>query len=337
MVHRDMEAEEDKFRFHDLPEDLVRSVFEASADDPVTPQWAWARVSKAVQSWVEPILYRHITVRYSFELSRLHRTIVSHPSKPPDFFASKVKTLSICTRARSGETLAIEVLSACPNVSSLEMDVHLPENERDDLKVGNHPIWEQIRPTRLWISGTMFTPPHRHFKGSLNLGSQNSNLNPMFMNLSHLELNGNSTTNLTAWSWPSLASVPTLTHLCVSLVHRSENIAAIYSQLYCAVPSFPPSLSVCVFSITFSQWLTEAPQLLGVNIVPDPRVLIAVDESDCRGDQEGGSAGAGLWFLLDPIWRYRKGDKEERRKKEESFWNRAEEKVAERIRTVNCS
>ncbi|KAF6741912.1 hypothetical protein DFP72DRAFT_226070 [Ephemerocybe angulata] len=311
------------FRFHDLPDDLTRSVFEASAEDNDEPNWACAQVSKAVQSWVEPVLYRHIVLDTVFDIINFHRTLTSRPtSKPPHFFSDNVKSLYITGSSYYQATY--EIMSACPNVSHLEFHLHLAEDKNNDLRVGRHKVWETMRPTRLNIPALMFLPSRRHFNFTSD-GMLNSTINPIFSSITYLDLYWDR--SITTWSWETISLLQGLTHLCFSMTPALDTISCASQNLRTALPYFPTSLIVCVFTIPFTQWFEDARKLIENNSTRlDHRVVAAVDDYYYNKEIEKGEQG--LWLKREAIWRY--AGALARKDEEKAFWERAEKVVQSR-------
>ncbi|KAF6759546.1 hypothetical protein DFP72DRAFT_136200 [Ephemerocybe angulata] len=107
------------FSFDDLPEDLARLIIEEAVADPDAPEWSFACVSKAVRSWVEPILYRRVVLKTPLALHSFQRTLNSHPSKRADFFSTSVKSFWIGDPNLLDLTIVFDVLSACSGVTAL--------------------------------------------------------------------------------------------------------------------------------------------------------------------------------------------------------------------------
>ncbi|KAF5320327.1 hypothetical protein D9611_011359 [Ephemerocybe angulata] len=312
------------FRFTDLPDDLTRSVFEASAEDKDDPNWACARVSKTVQSWVEPVLYRHIVLNTGSDIINFRRTLTSRPtSKPPHFFSDNVKSLYIT--GSSYHQATYEIMSACPNVSHLEFHLHLAEDKNNDLRVGRHKVWDAMRPTRLNIPALMFLPSRRHFN-FIPDEKFDSTRNPMFSAITHLDLYWDR--SITTWSWETISLLQGLTHLCFSMAPaRLDTISCASQNLRTALPYFPTSLTVCVFTIPFTQFFDNARELIENNSTRlDHRVVAAVDVYYYNKEIEKGEEG--LWVKREAIWRYAGGLA--RKDEEKAFWERAEKVVHSR-------
>ncbi|KAF5320301.1 hypothetical protein D9611_011373 [Ephemerocybe angulata] len=331
-----MNTETSLNRFQDLPEDLARVIFEESAADPDIPGWACARVSKKVQAWVEPILYREVIVEDHISISLLHNTVLSHPTKPESFFSLHVRTLCIYSQEYdTADDIIFDILSACPNLTQLDLS-NRARRRREDLKVGAHPSWNRPRLKRLRMPELYFPPSHRHFRFA-----EGQNLNPIFANITHFELHLYSPV-IIPWDWGSFQYLPFLTHFCISMTPAEQAVSRAASDLRSAVPYFPPSLIVCVFYIpnTISVWLTDFIPLVQENgRKVDERVVVALDEAYYLMLREGHPCS---WLEDEATWRPRSVDKvaSERKDYLRAFWERAEAVITRRRRedkaTVGC-
>ncbi|KAF5320296.1 hypothetical protein D9611_011378 [Ephemerocybe angulata] len=326
-----MNTETSLNRFQDLPEDLARVIFEESAADPDIPGWACARVSKKVQAWVEPILYREVIVEDHISISRLHTTVLSHPTKPEPFFSLHVRTLCIYTQEHdTSDDTIFDILSACPNLTQLDLsNFYKATRSLEGLRVGTHPSWDRPRLKRLRIPARYFSPSHRHFRFA-----EGQNLNPIFASITHFELHLSSPFVL-AWDWGSFQYLPFLTHFCISMTPAGQPISSAACHLRSAVPYFPPSLIVCVFYIPYSLWLTDISRLVQENgRKVDERVVVALDEAYYLMIREGHPCS---WLEDEATWRPRSVDRvvSERKDYLRAFWERAEAVITRRRREDN--
>ncbi|KAF6758931.1 hypothetical protein DFP72DRAFT_887051 [Ephemerocybe angulata] len=301
------------FPFYELPEDLVYSIFEALASDTKGLGCHCAQVSKQVQRWIEPIIYRHIHLTSAPKMTLFHRTVVSHPCKSPDFFSKHVKTVSV-SGISTWEAL-LEILYACQGVERLELAgafLHDDLESRSPVKIGASYVWKMLRPRTLRVPGVLFLPENRHFR--LTRDSPN----PIFGNVTHLELSISPATK--NWNWSSLSRLKKLTHLCLA---SSPSVAAIQltaEYLREAIPHFPPTLVVCAFAIPYTLWHPDSQRLVEENSDLDERVVVAVKYAQASPDEE--------WARM-VTWRYSNGDDLEVLSWS-SFWKRAEAMVSRR-------
>ncbi|GJJ14575.1 hypothetical protein Clacol_008840 [Clathrus columnatus] len=96
--------------FNDLPQDLVRLIFEHAAVMSSKAAISLTLVSRQVRGWVEPILY-HTVVLWTSQSVNLFR--VPFNSKPMSFFAHHVRNLFI-----NGK-YGMDIILACTNLKRL--------------------------------------------------------------------------------------------------------------------------------------------------------------------------------------------------------------------------
>ncbi|KAF5320294.1 hypothetical protein D9611_011358 [Ephemerocybe angulata] len=315
-----------EFSLDDFPEDLARQIFETAVRDPDTPNWACSRVSRKIQAWVEPSLYRDITLYYNQSITLIHNTLIStiawKSSKPPAFF-DNVRSLCIIPAYLPLWGDIMDLLSACTSLRTLHIFNWLTEGQEEFL-IGNHPAWNALRLRRLRIPALLFHPSH------LNLDMKS---HPMFAHITHLELPWVTHDVIDKdWSWASLSSLETLTHLCLVtavLFFLLDNASA---QLQAAVPHFPSSLIVCVFEIrTLGKRFSNAEQVvLNNGRLLDSRVVVAVDHEYYCEEVELQKECVRPWIKEETIWR--KEDPWGRNWTEgvDAMWKQAEAKVAQR-------
>ncbi|KAF5334007.1 hypothetical protein D9611_015103 [Ephemerocybe angulata] len=263
-----------------LPEDVVRSILEIATEADHATGWKCTTVSKSVQACLRmPSTYpagssqsytgaSRCTATRTFQALPHHP---SHPSKQPDFFAIHVKTVYLHLRTTWG--LPIAILDACHNVRRIQL--HFWKGCRKaEFMVGRHAVWQRLKPWMLKIPMSLFIPSHRSFGLSSPAGSN------VFANVTHLELDCLGVGS-EEWSWASLSSLGTLTHLCLSTYSNVPyDILALWAHLVAATPFFPPSLTVCVLSLGSLMWLGDAREIIEENAqVLDDRVVVAVDRT----------------------------------------------------------
>ncbi|KAF6743875.1 hypothetical protein DFP72DRAFT_931145 [Ephemerocybe angulata] len=326
-----------RFRFRDLPDDLIRTVFEASANNRDEFSWSLVRVSKTVRSWVEPVLYRNISLDHMKPLHLLHDTITSYSSsKPSSFYSAHVRRLYFGDPWVMQLRKVINILLACSNVTRLSATMLVP-GAADDCLVGNHKVWEALRPTWLTINPCLFSPTHRHFRFTAARGSDiTQTCNPIFTNVTHLELYFIRPSGDIAWSWSTLSLLSTLTHLCIATIsgHRALDCAS--WNLRAALPWFPPALVVCVFAIPRmnSHFPPNEKQLvLNNGWRVDPRIVAAVSREYYMSELEKGPEGA--WIEDEAIYRW--NEHKDRADDDDAFWERAVAMVQRRREAIATS
>ncbi|KAJ7621972.1 hypothetical protein DFH06DRAFT_769494 [Mycena polygramma] len=182
-----------------LPPELEREIFELVAVYDLLPDsWthqhigdtalALPQVCRRVQSWIEPIIYEHISFLWSANGAEpVPRFLATISARPSSFFATHVKHLYF---DRSIALSAVQqVLSACTGVVSL--GYHHPSSALERI----------LAPL----------PLQRLLVSELTLPSSPRNLPPWAASLTHLGLAYALPPNPTA----AFAALPSLTHLAV--------------------------------------------------------------------------------------------------------------------------
>jgi len=212
---------------------------------------------------VEPIIYERIDLK--FDRARFFlRTLASHAAgettKPPAFFATRVKRLYIWQRPPDEVT---SILSACTGISAL---AYWPSPS----SVPNHhqviTVIHHLRPQRL------------HTRLNNLLGTKSPDFDhPFFSQITHLEINNTWST----WSsWDGLGSLTSLRYLTLDLSSCQppfvyENIVNLINR----VMSHCLGLRVCVilvspygtYGIVDENVMTTHEKIPGVE---DPRVVL---------------------------------------------------------------
>lgn len=312
--HIDMAHHPPNFRLLDLPEDIGRSIIEICAQDS---QWMTicARVSRILKAWVEPILYRDLVLDTYHAMGLIHRTILDHPSKSPDFFARHVKSVLINCCPSWEQVMG--VIEACSGVDTLRYHLWLQEGVRDDIRA--HPAWKSLAPSYLVIPPNIFLPSSRTF---------DLKTNPIFSNVTRLDMYWDTKAK---WSLDKLASLRNLEQFCITTSPSSseENIEESERAIRAAIPFFPASLRVCILSIPWTQWHSDnARNIVTRNSRLDHRVIVAVDEY-----YWGLVFGTERW-IEQAIWRHASGESA-RVDDTEEFWKRADAKVSGRSK-IHC-
>ncbi|KAJ7600401.1 hypothetical protein C8J56DRAFT_910153, partial [Mycena floridula] len=102
--------------YPDLPEDICRLILETAVEQDRLAALHLVLVSRRVQRWIEPLLYRVIELRPTKRVARFQWTITAS-SKPASFFAIHVQKLFI-SNVYDTRAIAI-ILSVCTGVKSL--------------------------------------------------------------------------------------------------------------------------------------------------------------------------------------------------------------------------
>ncbi|KAF6759547.1 hypothetical protein DFP72DRAFT_1166937 [Ephemerocybe angulata] len=307
------------FPFCDFPEDLVRLIIEDVVTDPgysTRYRWSFALISRAVQGWVESILYRQIVLRAPLALYRLHRTVKSHPSKPAHFFPSNVKTFFIGDPIILNMAIAFEILSECRGITELSWCTQMGGYDRSSpTLVGRHALWNSLELRRLSIAESLFVDTHKHFSFASGWGSEKTH-NPFFRNITHLDLHH---WGIGGWSWETLSLLETLTHLCFSSAAGKEYKRHLRRSLATIVPHFPSSLVVCVASIIYEPFNHTHRDVVLYLRQLDIRIVVAIAEHYYRRELEKGPEG--LWVKRETVWRWGGGEAA-RKDNKQAFWDR---------------
>ncbi|ESK89776.1 hypothetical protein Moror_16838 [Moniliophthora roreri MCA 2997] len=99
-----------------LPYDMEREIFEMTALLYPRVMVKLPMVAKRVKAWVEPIMYRTITLNHSHSGPKFLR-VLRNSSKPPEFFATHVKSLCLSKGVSVPEARVI--LEQCVGVRTL--------------------------------------------------------------------------------------------------------------------------------------------------------------------------------------------------------------------------
>ncbi|KAJ2924612.1 hypothetical protein H1R20_g12483, partial [Candolleomyces eurysporus] len=232
-----------RFCFSDLPEDLCRLVFELVAEsDPETGR-SCALVSKEVNAWIEPILYRTLIIQSEAQLESLRRIVEdtnqidSSSTKSTDFFATYVKVVAIVT-LRSDAANALSVLKACPNVEILVL-----WSNPNKLEAGGASPYgtlaKDLRDLRDFITSPKLSPRRISMFHHILTTSEVHFSHPIFQNVTHLEL----VRVDSKAGWETLRSLPCLTHVSAHCLSSLEGCGQWTRE---AMDLFPPTLRVFI-------------------------------------------------------------------------------------------
>ncbi|CAK5282260.1 unnamed protein product, partial [Mycena citricolor] len=187
-----------------LPEDLERIIFLELATQSPRYIPALILVARRVKQWVEPVLYRMITLELptlpdvsTLDLPSFFRV---HATKGPDFLARAVRHLAL----KDVNVAFMDfIFESCPNTEDLLLNYTLPKHTL----YASVPSLVRLPLRRLYtyvldfFDGTELVPKFR----------------PLFNNLTHLVVFGNLTGHgelaEAQERWRLAASLPQLTHL----------------------------------------------------------------------------------------------------------------------------
>ncbi|KAJ3564530.1 hypothetical protein NP233_g8238 [Leucocoprinus birnbaumii] len=202
-----------------LPTDIIRTVLEVSASEGYPPPTHLTLVSKAVKSWVEPHIYRHLSLMEN-QLIRLHNTFSWSDSSN----SHKSSAESPFRRLSFIHSLAISSLGDGFKQALRRLFPHLTNLETLDLSevLGQPGIIKLL--VSIPIGGSSGEPGevdegrpagHRKFLRRLMLDwevfEQNHFSHCMFTHLTHLVVTFDRGTQ-----WDALRSLSNLSHLAIS-------------------------------------------------------------------------------------------------------------------------
>ncbi|KAJ7106426.1 hypothetical protein C8R43DRAFT_210367 [Mycena crocata] len=184
-----------------LPGELERTIFElaASLDPDCMP--TLVLVARRVQIWIEPLLYRILTIHGLACVPQPKRTVLRHPvaailrlidTRPASFFSTHVRHVWL---NGVNSTDAAEILSVCCGTTNLAF-FNIPWNFTLVPILGTLPL------QRLYVDQAQICP----------LLLRADPAHGMFQRITHLEV-ALSRTHLDWESWVALARMPRLTHL----------------------------------------------------------------------------------------------------------------------------
>ncbi|KAK7058033.1 hypothetical protein R3P38DRAFT_2844068 [Favolaschia claudopus] len=263
-----------------FPPELEREIFEIAAwgDRSLIP--LLLRVCRRVHQWIEPLLYRVLRIANSNSDSDALRLLAFH-SKPANFLRHVFMHMDSNSPLKNK---IADLLSRCNNIISLFWDGLLPAEILpilDTMKIQKMNIWVSEDVTE-WAKLTL----HR----------------PMLHSVTHLELYSYaSEIGSIAWEegWANLASLPALTHLCLT-----DDLSDI---LLDSILEHCSNLDVVITAFWDPVFVTNA-ELFAKKLTTNDRRVVVIRVSDFRGDWESGALG---------------GD---------DFWTRSERFVAKKVK-----
>ncbi|KIM72746.1 hypothetical protein PILCRDRAFT_829585 [Piloderma croceum F 1598] len=158
-----------------FPLDVERLIFEEAACNDIRSAVQLALVCRRVQSWVEPIIYRTVSL-HTIEIGDGFRRSLEITTKPPSFYAQCVKVLYLPTTSKywcDHPRTTIKLFSYCQGVE------HFVSYGSPFSAIASTQLMDVItvmRPRRLVASLTHILPTNSRF--SL----------PFFDNVTHLEI-----------------------------------------------------------------------------------------------------------------------------------------------------
>ncbi|KAJ2924610.1 hypothetical protein H1R20_g12481, partial [Candolleomyces eurysporus] len=199
--------------FSDLPEDVGRVVFELTAELDQETGRSCALVSRKVNAWIEPKLYRTLIIESAKQMENLCRIVENiingDSTKPPGFFASHVKAIAFANDREELAPSILSILKACHNVERLvlwcmplESDSEQPSQaDRDLRELREFLASPELSPRWISTGNDTFTIGEDYFSY------------PIFQNATHVDLICEC--GLDTGRWNTLRHLPFLTHLSV--------------------------------------------------------------------------------------------------------------------------
>ncbi|KAJ3549486.1 hypothetical protein NMY22_g860 [Coprinellus aureogranulatus] len=291
-------------KFAELPEDV--------AEDALRPRYAL--ISKQVQRWVEPLIYRDVVVDLKRRL--FHRTITSRVStKPPDFFALHVKGLFMrIYDSYQSDQDAARILQKCHSLQSLTIWSYVYAGEL--VRIQRVLRTPPFSPTQMSLYKFFITP---------DVTTSRSFYHPIFSSITHLDVTCKEDEG--EWDWPSLRNLRKLTHLSVDAYvrHRDPGQLAhdilrhcprglrvlVFSLTHCCLPGHLRSLQSLVEGIIDSRAVVVH---LGTRLLPGSlEANFEMTSNDLTDDWGYPSMGSKLWSRAEQVVKARQRAEEKSR------------------------
>ncbi|KAJ2912132.1 hypothetical protein MD484_g8280, partial [Candolleomyces efflorescens] len=297
--------------FSDLPEDVCRLVFEFAAELDEQSGRACALVSRKVNTWIDPILYRKIVIKSVKQLRNLLSVVQNidrgKSTKRPDFLSTHVKTIIVDYGRLTGKDV-LPILKPCRSIEVLALWHGLTPEGRLSKHIMDFMASPDYSPRRISIINTMFPRDDLHFSY------------PIFRNATHVELQWEETgpnSRTIDVGWDTLRCLPRLTHLSVNVTFRSERRDQWIREI---VQFLPLSLRVFVVWIYDPRlFYRKNPDFEGLKAIQDgdidSRIVLAYEDMsppedlelvpifrayrDMIGDWTGTRVGLDVWTLAE--------------------------------------
>ncbi|KAF8175660.1 hypothetical protein K438DRAFT_1979556 [Mycena galopus ATCC 62051] len=244
-----------------FPPELEREIFETTAMRYPDFIPTLLLVCRQVHMWIEPLLYRVITISNLTE--NPSRLLSAVEAKPTDFLKRSVRHVSIYDPSGPYENL----LAKCSGTINLVLD--------DDLDLNVLPFVANMCLQRL----------------SLSVGSPFSHSDlPFFASVTHLDFfHGSIHGGPLQWeNWAGLVSLPVLTHLALSPTIATDILAQVMEGcprlVMAVVPAYAWDRAA---AISFARDLT----------LTDPRVVVMVVGTDPEVDWKLGAWGGDDFWI----------------------------------------
>ncbi|KAF8063470.1 hypothetical protein FPV67DRAFT_1672489 [Lyophyllum atratum] len=236
------------------------------------------RLSRKVQTWIDPILYRHVTLEYPSQAEAFVRTLETS-KKRGIFFATQVKIL--CFAYGIDLRDAVKILTVCKNVTSLASWLELSQLSADF----THSDLESF--SKLLINGTLQLHRLSMILHDFLCVPDPDFTIPVLQHVTHLDIYQGSD-HFRDWTWTGFGQLSNLTHLSFDL-----SLSSPLETVNEVLPHAPPSLRMCLVllstrnsSVSIKQFCTgnDVLEKMAAGKV-DPRLVIGTNESleeECR-------------------------------------------------------
>ncbi|TEB38243.1 hypothetical protein FA13DRAFT_1809505 [Coprinellus micaceus] len=288
-----------------MSEDITRIIFEILVEED-RRRPTYALLSRQVQRWVEPVIYREVVP--DLWRGRFHRSVTALVStKPPNFFALHVKTLFFKVHYPDpDDKRAAEILERCSGVLSLAVWSYVSE---PDALLEPLPHLQKalqlpsLSPARLSLSQIVLssnTPMNRAFS------------HPIFTH--HLDIT--CTQEQGIWFSPSLVQLSNLTHLSVDVQIEGLDPTNVATDVIRDSPENLQVLLIWPSADTFTSKCRDGMQalvrgevdtraVLGFLRDPDaptgPAANFEVTSEDFLGEWSNPSKGGALWASAERV------------------------------------
>ncbi|GLB42829.1 hypothetical protein LshimejAT787_1202780 [Lyophyllum shimeji] len=264
--------------FPPLPHDVQRLILECSAYHDRSMALKLVGLSRKVQTWIDPILYRHVTLEYPYQAEAFVRTLETS-NKRHSFLATQVKIL--CFAYGIALRDAVKILSVCKRVTSLASWLELSQLT-DDF---THSDLESF--SKLLTNGTLELHRLSMILHDFLCVPDPDFTIPIFRHVTHLDIYQGSD-HFGDWSWTGFRDLSNLTHLSFD-ISLSTPLEIVHEVL----PHAPPNLRLCLVLLSTRNSTLSIKQFCSGNELlesiaegkVDPRLVIGTNEpleEECR-------------------------------------------------------
>ncbi|KAG5645312.1 hypothetical protein DXG03_006501 [Asterophora parasitica] len=302
--------------FPPLPHDVERLILECSAYHDRSMALKLVRLSRRTQTWIDPILYRNVTLEYPSQAEAFVRTLESS-QKRRNFFATQVKILCFAYAVDLRD--AVKILSACKSVTSLASWLELSHLSANI----SHSDLESF--SQLLTNGTLQLHRLSMILHDFLCVPDPDFTIPVLQHVTHLDIYQGSD-HFRDWSWTGFGQLAHLTHLSFDL-----SLSAPLEIVNEMMPHVPSSLRMCLVLLSTRNSTMSIKQYCAGNEVlekmaagkVDPRLVIGTNEpleEECR---YGGLVVVHLYDDVMKDWSFVPDG-------EEDVWQKAERIISKR-------